>query len=82
MKIIILAIIIGIIILILSNNSCKEKFIDINKNIITFTTIDNILIKSYNLNFFYSLYGDELINLFNKDNIIKVNIPLNKHANQ
>lgn len=77
MKIILLAIIIGIIILILSNNSCKEKFIDINKNIITFTTIDNILINSYNLGFFYSLYGDELINLFNNNDKIKVNIPLN-----
>ena len=77
MKIILIAIIIGAIIIILSNNTCnREEFIDINKNIVTFTSIDNVLIKSYNVNSFHSIYGDELMNLFNND-IIKINIPLN-----
>jgi hypothetical protein len=76
MKIILLAIIISIIMLILFYKN-KEDFMDINKNIVTFTRNDDVLIKSYNINSFYSVYGDELINLFNNDDKIKVNIPLN-----
>jgi hypothetical protein len=79
MDIILLAIFVGIIMLILYNYLCKNKenFIDINKNIITFTRIDGVLIKSYNIDSFYSVYGDELNNIFNSYDIIKVNIPLN-----
>ena len=69
MKIILLAIIIGIIILILFNKKCKtnENFINIYSNIITFSTLDNILIKRYIVNSYYSLYDNELIELFNFD---------------
>ena len=80
MDIILLAIFVSIIMLILYNFLCKNKenFIDINKNIIKFTRIDGVLIKSYNIDSsFYSVYGDELNNIFNNYDIIKVNIPLN-----
>ena len=82
MKIILLAIIIGIIILILSNNnkSCNntnENFINIYSNIITFITTNNFLIKSYRINTSYSLYGNELLELFTNNDIIRINIPLN-----
>jgi hypothetical protein len=76
MKIILIAIIIGIIILLLSNNT-NEKFIDIYSNIVTFTRIDDVLIKTYKINSFYSLYGNELLNLFENKDIIKINIPYN-----
>jgi len=75
MKVILLAIIIGIIILILSEP--KENFIDIYSDIITFRQIDGVLIKNYKINSFYSLYDNELLRLFNNNDIIKINIPLN-----
>jgi hypothetical protein len=77
MKIILAAIIIGIIILLLSGCNTDENFIDIYSNMITFTQIDNVLIKSYKINSVYSLYGDELLNLFHNNNVIKINIPYN-----
>lgn len=78
MKIILLAIIIGIILLLLPNSfSVNEKFIDIYSNIITFTQTDGLLINSYNIKSVYSLYSDNLMNLFLDNDIIRVNIPLN-----
>ena len=77
MKIILLAIIIGILILILSNYEYNEGFIDIYSNIIRFTNMDGLLIKNYNINSFYSLYYNELLDLFNNNDNIKINIPLN-----
>ena len=75
MNIILLAIIIGVILLILTRNE-NEHFIDIYNNILLFTRIDDVLIKSYNVNSFINLYDNELMNLF-VDNIIRINIPLN-----
>jgi hypothetical protein len=78
MIIILLAIIIGIILLIISNSfSSNENFIDTNTNIITFTEIDGLLIKNYKINSFYSLYNNNLMELFINNDIIKINIPLN-----
>jgi hypothetical protein len=78
MIIILLAIIIGIILLIISNSfSFNENFIDTNTNIITFTEIDGLLIKNYKINSFYSLYNNNLMELFINNDIIKINIPLN-----
>jgi len=77
MKIILLAIIIGIILLLLPNSfSVNEKFIDIYSNIITFTKTDGQIINSYNIKSVYNLYGNNLMNLFIND-IIRINIPLN-----
>jgi len=79
MKLIQLAIIIGIIFLIIINcsNNNNEQFIDINSRMIHFTTINDTIIKSYNIVSFYSVYGNELEKLFNDNEIIRVNIPLN-----
>lgn len=77
MNIILLAIIIGFILLILTKNENEnEHFIDIYNNILLFTRLDDVLIKSYNVNSFINLYDNELMNLF-VDNIIRINIPLN-----
>ena len=75
MKIILIAIIIVLIILILSKS--KEDFIDIYTNIITFRQLNGILIKSYKINSFYSLYDTEINKLFYTNDIISINIPLN-----
>jgi hypothetical protein len=77
MKIILLSIIIGLVILILTKSKCNEQFIDINSNIVTFTRNDNVLLKNYKINSFYSLYGNELLDLFTNNDNIKINIPLN-----
>jgi len=78
MKIILLAIIIGLIIFILSNCfSSKETFIDIYSNVITFTQTDGIIIKTFDIKSVYSLYNKNLNELFNYNDIIKINIPLN-----
>ena len=80
MKIILLAILIGLIILLLNNKpkTCdNEKFININNNIILFTSINDKIIKTYNIVSFYSVYGNELEEIFKDNEIIHVNIPLN-----
>jgi hypothetical protein len=79
MKLIQLTIIIGIIFLIILNCSYKnnEQFIDINNIMILFTTINDTIIKSYNIVSFYSIYGYELEKIFNDNEIIRVNVPLN-----
>jgi len=76
MKLILITIFICLIIVIIFNNN-NEKFIDINSNNIIFYSLNDSIIKTYNINSFYSLYGNELQNLFNNDEIIRVKIPLN-----
>jgi hypothetical protein len=75
MKIILLIIFICLIITIFNKNN--EKFIDINSNNIIFYSLNDSIIKTYIVNSFYSVYGNELQNLFNNDEIIRVKIPLN-----
>ena len=75
MKIILLIIFICLIITIFNKNN--EKFIDINSNNIIFYSLNDSIIKTYIVNSFYSVYGNELQKLFNNNEIIRVKIPLN-----
>lgn len=77
MKIILLAIIIGLILIILSNTfSFNENFIDIYSNMVTITQTDGLMIENYKVDTFDSLYGKKLMDLFIND-IIRINIPFN-----
>jgi hypothetical protein len=44
---------------------------------VVFRNIDDTIIKPFNIESFYSIYDNELKNLFNNSEIIRVNIPLN-----
>ena len=65
-----------ILFIVLIKNFTFENFTDNNLSQITFTQLNDVLIKSYNINLNYSLNDNELISLF-IDNIIKINIPVN-----
>ena len=77
MIIILYAIIIGIIILFFINSyNKKENFINIDSTNIRFTNLNDVLIKSFNINSVYSLYDNKLKDLF-IDDIIRIHIPYN-----
>ena len=76
MKLILITIFICLIIVLIFNKN-SEKFIDINSNNIIFYSLNDSIIKTYIVNSFYSVYGSELQNLFNDDEIIRVKIPIN-----
>jgi hypothetical protein len=66
-----------IIVLVIFNYPHIENFFDLGSNMIEFTRLDGSLIKKVKVGSGTSLYDQEVINLFRKDQVIRINIPDN-----
>ena len=66
-----------IIFLIIFNYPYIDNFFNLDSNTIEFTRLDGSLIKKVKVVASLSLYDQEVLNLFTKNNIIKINIPDN-----
>jgi hypothetical protein len=65
-----------ICIYLLVNSELMEQFLNIyGSNMIEFTRLNGSLIKKFKISSSLSLYDREVINLFNQDDIIQINIP-------
>ena len=74
----IILIIVAIIIILLLSCSNKEQFTnELNQNILRVKTLNDIVIKEYNIKSPYNINGNELLNLFNNNDIIRIDIPFN-----
>jgi len=74
----IILIIVAIIIILLLSCSNKEQFTnELNQNILRVKTLNDIVIKEYNIRSPYNINGNELLNLFNNNDIIRIDIPFN-----
>lgn len=74
----IILIIVAIIILLLLTCPNRENFTgELNPNTLTIKTLNNEIIKEYNIKSSYNINGNELLNLFNNNDIIKIDIPFN-----
>ena len=78
----IILIIVAIIIILLLSCSNKEQFTnELNQNILRVKTLNNVVIKEYNIRSPYNINGNELLNLFNNNDIIRIDIPFNYSIN-
>ena len=78
----IILIIVAIIIILLLSCSNKEQFTnELNQNILRVKTLNDIVIKEYNIKSPYNINGNELLNLFNNNDIIRIDIPFNYSIN-
>lgn len=66
-----------IIFLIIFNYPYIDNFFNLDSNSIEFTRLDGSLIKKVKVELSISLYDQEVLNLFTKNNVIKINIPDN-----
>ena len=72
-----LQLLVAIIILVIFNYPYIENFFDLGSNMIEFTRLDGSLIKKVKVGSSTSLYDQEVLNLFRKDQVIRINIPDN-----